>query len=46
VARWENKTQSKKKSPAGKRLLTDMERIPIPVNNVCLDRGELYDDRI
>jgi hypothetical protein len=46
VARWENKTQSKKKRPAGKRLLTDMERIPIPVNNVCLDRGELYDDRI
>jgi len=46
VARWANKPQSRKKKPANKPLLTDMERIAIPVNNVRLDRGDLYDDRI
>jgi len=46
VARWENISKSKQRKPLGKRLLTDMERIPIPVNNVRLDRADLYDDRI
>jgi hypothetical protein len=35
-----------KKTPDGKQLLADMERIPIPVNNIIVDRADLYDDRI
>lgn len=27
-------------------LLADIERIPIPVNNIIVDRAELYDDRL
>ena len=28
------------------RLLTDLERIPVPVNHIIIDRSNLYDDRI
>jgi hypothetical protein len=27
-------------------LLADMERIPIPVNNIIIDRADLYESRI
>ncbi|MBK6996687.1 MAG: hypothetical protein KA138_13055 [Saprospiraceae bacterium] len=33
-------------NPAKKTLLADMERIPIPVNNIIIDRADLYENRI
>ncbi|MBC7774516.1 MAG: hypothetical protein H7246_03685 [Phycisphaerae bacterium] len=37
--------KSDKNAPQ-KTLLADMERIPIPVNNIIIDRAELYENRI
>ena len=34
------------KNAPQKTLLADMERIPIPVNNIIIDRAELYENRI
>ncbi len=36
--------KSNKNAPK-KTLLADMERIPIPVNNIIIDRAELYENR-
>lgn len=41
--------QPRKKSEKNaqkKTLLADMERIPIPVNNIIIDRSEFYENRI
>jgi hypothetical protein len=40
-----NTKKNGEKAP-GKTLLADMERIPIPVNNIIVDRADLYEDRI
>ncbi len=40
--------QPRKKSEKNaqkKTLLADMERIPIPVNNIIIDRSEFYENR-
>lgn len=34
------------KKTTSKTLLADMERIPIPVNDIIVDRADLYEDRI
>jgi hypothetical protein len=34
------------KAAGAKTLLADMELIPIPVNNIIVDRADLYEDRI
>ena len=39
-------SEKKDKNIPKKPLLADMERIPIPVNNIIIDRAELYEDRI
>jgi DUF2075 family protein len=34
------------KNARQKTLLADMERIPIPVDNIIIDRAEFYENRI
>ncbi len=38
------KKKKKNGRRVGKMLLADMERVPIPVNDIIIDRAELYDD--
>ena len=40
------KNVDEKKRYPTKRLLSDLERIPVPVDNVILNRTAIYDDRI
>lgn len=39
-------SEKKDKNIPKKPLLADIERIPIPVNNIIIDRAELYENRI
>ena len=39
------KLSNKTQKPKRRKVLADMERIPVPVDNIIIDRAEIYADR-
>ena len=46
IERLLKKQKKSSNNPAKRALLADMERISIPVDNIIIDRADLYENRI